>query len=130
VAKPLDLQFHIKLVESTLASFRTMLQRADEVVARLSQRTVENMTRRVWKYQDVFLSDVGQRTMIGREEWSTRIKWRDWDGPVTGTGLGQRSTSNAQVEAAAPSRWMDGRLKARIKAKDGASTQDDPDDPK
>jgi hypothetical protein len=107
-----------------------MLRRADEVVARLSQRTVERMTRRVWKHQDVFLSDVGQRTMIGREEWSARIKWRDWDGPVTGEVLGQRSTSNTEGEAPAPSRWMDSRLKAKIKAKDTPGVQDAPDDPK
>jgi hypothetical protein len=107
-----------------------MLERADEAVARLSQRTVERMTRRVWKYQDVFLSDVGHRTLIGRQEWSTRIRWKEWDGPVTGVGPVQRSKPNAKDEAPAPSRWMDSRLTAKSKAKEVTGIQDSADDPK
>lgn len=129
VHKPFDLQFHIKLVESTLAGLRIMLERADEVVARLSQRTLERMTRRVWRHQDVYLSDVGYRTLIGREEWSDRIEWKKWDGPVTAVNMGHQRIPPKDA-APAPSRWMDSRLANRSVAKEEDDSLESSDEPK
>lgn len=129
IQKPLDLHFHINLVESTLSGLRTMLERVDEVVARLSQRTLERMTRRVWRHQDVYLSDLGHRTLIGRDEWSERVKWREWNGPITAVNMGLQKMPSTNA-VAAPSRWMDSRLAARAGEKEGDEIPDSLDKPK
>lgn len=120
--KPLDLGLHIKLVESSLTSFGAMLERADEVIARLKQRSLERITRRVWNNQDIYLRDVDDRVLLSKEEWENRVQWKVWAGPVTGAQLNRGNTLSAKTANQPPARWMDERLRARIESK-----QDTPD---
>jgi hypothetical protein len=115
--KPLDLGLHIKLVDSSLTSFGAMLERADEVVARLKQRSLERFTRRVWNHKDIYLRDVDDRVLLSRDEWENRVQWRVWAGPVTGVQLNRSSTQAAKEQNQPPVRWMDERLRARARAK-------------
>lgn len=117
--KPLDLQLHIKLVEESLKSFRAMLDRADEVVARLKQRSLENMTRRVWSNKDIFLRETNSRVFLSREDWEKRVQWRAWAGPITGNQLGQASHPSS---FSGPTRWMDERLRSRLQAKENLNS--------
>jgi len=117
VPKPLDLGLHIKLIDSSLTSFGAMLERADEVVARLKQRSLERFTRRVWNHKDIYLRDVDDRVILSRDEWDNRVQWRIWAGPVTGAQLNRNGTQRAKEENRPPVKWMDERLRARVRAK-------------
>ncbi|PVF95545.1 hypothetical protein CPB86DRAFT_568835 [Serendipita vermifera] len=113
-AKPLDLRRHKELVEASLISFTAMLERADDVVARLRQRTLEKLTRRIWNNKDIYLSEYGNRVTIGREEWERKVRWNLWAGPVTGAALGRESKS-LKDQSPLPARWTDERLTNRMK---------------
>ncbi|KAG8829321.1 hypothetical protein FRC18_009390 [Serendipita sp. 400] len=112
---PLDLKLHIELVETSLVSFKAMLERAEEVIARLTQRTVERLTRRVWNNKDVYIPELERRVVVGRDEWQERVQWKMWAGPVTGTNLGRMGSE--VPNGVIPNRWLDERMAARIQSK-------------
>jgi hypothetical protein len=115
--KPLDLRIHKELVDASLVSFTAMLERADEVVARLRQRTLERLTRRVWNNKDIYLGEYGQRVILGREEWERKVRWNLWAGPVTGVTLG-RESQPSKKQNTPPARWIDERLMSRVKSQE------------
>lgn len=95
-------------MESTLTVLKSLLDRIEEILARLDQRTNEKLTRRVWNDKDIYLRDVNRRVMVSRDIWAEMVKWKMWEGNVTGLprkfeGVG---------------RWTDQRLAARIRSKE------------
>ncbi|KAG8813649.1 hypothetical protein FRC19_002291 [Serendipita sp. 401] len=92
-----------------------MLERAEEVIARLTQRTVERLTRRVWNNKDVYIPELERRVVVGRDEWQERVQWKMWAGPVTGTNLGRMGSE--VPNGVIPNRWLDERMAARIQSK-------------
>lgn len=117
---PLNLQVHISLVEASLQSFRAMFEKTNEAVARITQRTKERLTRRVWNNKDIYLRDVDARVLVSREEWVEKVRWRQWTKSLPGASLMLEAPSTHGV----PPRWMDERLAARAESKKQIDTGD------
>jgi hypothetical protein len=101
------------LLQEAIEKLTGMMERIDEGVARLSQRTKERLTRRVLDAKDIYLRDLDQRVFIAPEEWAKIVNYRPWARKVTGpqktksdlrreTKYGDRSTW-AQKKRGGPS---------------------------
>ena len=75
---------HKVLLQEAIEKLTGMLDRIDECVARLSQRTKERLTRRVLDAKDIYLRDLDRRIFIAPEEWAKIVNYRPWPGRVTG----------------------------------------------
>ena len=81
-------QFHVMthttLLQEAVEKLTRMMERIDEGVARLSQRTKERLTRRVLGTKDIYLRDLDDRVFIAPEEWASIVNYGPWSRSVTG----------------------------------------------
>jgi hypothetical protein len=75
---------HTVLLQEAIEKLTGMMERIDEGVARLSQRTKERLTRRVLDAKDIYIRDLDQRIFIAPEEWAKIANYGPWSGSVTG----------------------------------------------
>lgn len=75
---------HIALLQEAIEKLTGMMERIDEGVARLSQRTKERLTRRVLDVKDIYIRDLDERVFIVPEEWAKIVNYGPWSGNITG----------------------------------------------
>ena len=75
---------HTALLQEAVEKLTGMMERIDEGVARLSQRTKERLTRRVLDAKDIYIRDLDERVFIVPEEWAKIVNYGQWSGNVTG----------------------------------------------
>ena len=75
---------HIALLQEATEKLIGMMERIDEGVARLSQRTKERLTRRVLDVKDIYIRDLDARVFIAPAEWANIVNYGPWSGNVTG----------------------------------------------
>jgi hypothetical protein len=75
---------HIVLLQEAIEKLIGMMERIDEGVARLSQRTKERLTRRVLGTKDIYIRDLDERVFIAPEEWAKIVNYGPWSRNVTG----------------------------------------------
>ena len=75
---------HIVLLQESIEKLTGMMERINEGVARLSQRTKERLTRRVLGAKDIYIRDLDERIFIAPDEWAKIVNYGRWSGNVTG----------------------------------------------
>lgn len=83
---------HIVLLQEAIEKFTEMMERIEEGVARLSQRTKERLTRRVLDTKDIYFRDLNRRIFIAPEEWAKVVNYGPWSKDVTGPPKTKRVT--------------------------------------
>jgi len=96
---------HIVLLQEAVEKLSGMMERIDEGVARLSQRTKERLTRRVLDAKDIYIRDLDKRIFIVPEEWAKIVNYGPWSRNVTGPSK-TKSVMRREAKYGDRSTWM------------------------
>ncbi|KAF5363909.1 hypothetical protein D9756_000868 [Leucocoprinus leucothites] len=74
--KMLDLDLHIRILTEDIKEISSFAKDLDDVLGRTFQRRKERLGRRVWRGQDIYLSDNDRREGISRTRWREIVHFR------------------------------------------------------
>ncbi|KZT72611.1 hypothetical protein DAEQUDRAFT_592719 [Daedalea quercina L-15889] len=74
--KPFKIGRHLHIIRNDMQQLEDLEERIADAVGRVTQRIKEKLGRRIWHARDIYLSHLGRRVVISREEWKKKARFR------------------------------------------------------